>query len=450
MKKALSILLSILLVFSTTAFALTAAAEAPTIVDRGYCGGEGDGTNLTWVLTNDGTLTISGEGAMKNFSSSSSMPWRNYRWSADPVISTLIIDDGVTTIGNYAFSSCTSLSSASLPTSLTSIGYFGFNACYALTEVTLPEGLQRIGERAFESTAIRSIVVPSSVRHVADGGLNIGNLETAVILSKTISFELTQLNPFSSRTTVYGYTDMNWSYMDVLGHQSKFIPLCPTDYTHTLTAVYEENQTCSSYWYDLLFYHEQYYQPYTSWYCETCGKYVMRENVCVNDELAEVNVCDLDDGLHVYESVVTPATCTEDGFTTYTCTRCGKTYVGDTTPAGHAPGETVIENDVPATCTEAGGYDEVVYCTQCPAEISRNHIDVPAPGHSWGEWEVIKQATVDETGLMRRTCQNDSNHVEEQVIPKLQPQTSVFQQFIERVEEFFRNITNWFSRLFRW
>ena len=80
MKKTVSILLTILLVFSTTTFALTAAAEAPAIIDQGYCGADGDGTNLTWVLTDDGTLTISGEGKMKTFKSNiSGKPIRSRR-----------------------------------------------------------------------------------------------------------------------------------------------------------------------------------------------------------------------------------------------------------------------------------------------------------------------------------------------------------------------------------
>ena len=117
----------------------------------------------------------------------------------------------------------------------------------------------------------------------------------------------------------------------------------------------------------------------------------------------------------------------------------------------HAPAAaSVRENEVAATCTAAGGYDEVVYCYKCDYEFSRNHVDVPAFGHNWGEWVVVKQATTDETGLMRRTCANDPTHVEEQVIPKLQPQNNVFQQFVERIQEFFQNITDWFSRLFKW
>ena len=96
-----------------------------------------------------------------------------------------------------------------------------------------------------------------------------------------------------------------------------------------------------------------------------------------------------------------------------------------------------------------GGYDEAVYCVNCPAELSRTHVETAVTGHAWGEWEVVKQASASEEGLMRRVCANDPSHVEEEIIPKLQPQTSAFQRFIERIREFFDNIIEWFRRLFR-
>ena len=100
--------------------------------------------------------------------------------------------------------------------------------------------------------------------------------------------------------------------------------------------------------------------------------------------------------------------------------------------AGYTPGDPVRENEIPAACTAAGGYDEAVFCANCPAELSRTHVETAATGHAWGEWEVIRQATASEEGLMRRTCANDPSHAEEQIIPKLQPQTNAFRQFIQR------------------
>ena len=56
--------------------ALTAEIFAADIIDSGYCGGEGDGTNLTWTLDSDGVLTISGNGRMQSWTDISSLPWQ--------------------------------------------------------------------------------------------------------------------------------------------------------------------------------------------------------------------------------------------------------------------------------------------------------------------------------------------------------------------------------------
>ena len=81
---------------------------------------------------------------------------------------------------------------------------------------------------------------------------------------------------------------------------------------------------------------------------------------------------------HDYQAVVTEPSCTEGGYTTYTCSRCGDTYTADETAAlGHLPGEPVQENYVEATTTAEGGYDTVVYCQRCNAELSREHTVLP-------------------------------------------------------------------------
>ena len=79
---------------------LAASACAAEEVASGTCG-----KNLTWVLDSDGTLTISGTGAMTNYTSSSSAPWYSRRTS----IKNVVIGDGVTSIGCSAFGSCTNL-----------------------------------------------------------------------------------------------------------------------------------------------------------------------------------------------------------------------------------------------------------------------------------------------------------------------------------------------------
>lgn len=110
-KKILSILLAACLIFSllpVSAFADTTAGG--TFGDHGK--------NLTWTLDSDGTLTISGMVAMKDFSSKTPAPWEDYSGS----IKSLVINDGVKSIGNRAFSRCSNLTSVTIPDSVTSIG----------------------------------------------------------------------------------------------------------------------------------------------------------------------------------------------------------------------------------------------------------------------------------------------------------------------------------------
>ena len=95
------------------------------------------------------------------------------------------------------------------------------------------------------------------------------------------------------------------------------------------------------------------------------------------------------------------ATCTEAGYTgDEICTKCGETVkTGEEIPAlGHTSAEAVRENEVAATCTEAGSYDEVVYCSVCGEEISRETKNVEAAGHTE---EIVegKAATCTEAGL---------------------------------------------------
>lgn len=76
------------------------------------------------------------------------------------------------------------------------------------------------------------------------------------------------------------------------------------------------------------------------------------------------------------------ATCTEDGWNAYqTCENCDYTTYEVVAATGHTEAEAVVENEVAATCTEAGSYDSVVYCSVCNSELSRTTESVEALGH---------------------------------------------------------------------
>ena len=108
--------------------------------------------------------------------------------------------------------------------------------------------------------------------------------------------------------------------------------------------------------------------------------------------------------VHSYTSTTVEATCTTGGSTTYTCSKCGRSYSEAIPATGHTPGAAVTENSVAATCTTDGSYDTVVYCSVCRAEISRVTTTVEATGHSWDNGEITIDPTCESEGVKTYTC----------------------------------------------
>ena len=123
--------------------------------------GKGDcGINVTWELTGDGTLTISGTGRISNYSHDNNAPW----YSCRAYIKRVVIQQGVRAIGDQAFYYCENLTSVTIPEGVTSIGDYAFAYCVSLTSATIPEGVTSIGGEAFLGcTGLTSVAIPSSV-----------------------------------------------------------------------------------------------------------------------------------------------------------------------------------------------------------------------------------------------------------------------------------------------
>ena len=135
----------------------TAGMLAEDVIDSGTCGGD-----LTWVLTQDGTLTISGSGRMWGYSFETA-PWYKNREN----IVNVVVTSGVTSIGNWAFRDCSSLTSITIPESVTSIGEYAFSGCSSLTNVTIPENVTSIGQYAFYGcSSLTSITIPEGVTKI--------------------------------------------------------------------------------------------------------------------------------------------------------------------------------------------------------------------------------------------------------------------------------------------
>ena len=178
---------------------LTFSAAAESAVASGTCG-----ENLTWTLDAAGTLTVSGTGAMKDYLSA---PWSK---SCDS-IKTVVIESGVTTIGEYAFCDCDSLTSitipesvtvigdsafyrcsslrsVTLPESVTTIGRSAFEDCSSLSSITIPEGVTTIGGRAFEDcTSLSSITIPESVTAIGDWAFSGCNSLTSITIPEGVT-----------------------------------------------------------------------------------------------------------------------------------------------------------------------------------------------------------------------------------------------------------------------
>ncbi len=163
-KRALAVVLALVLLCVGVPFA---AAKDVTIVDSGTCGG-----NLTWTLNSEGTLTVSGEGAMDWFGTinegdvtRTAAPWGQYCQT----IKTVVIGDGVTSISSYVFYNCTALESVELGKDVMHIGEYAFYCCAALISVNLPDGLMCIRNYAFvECISLDTLEIPESVT-VMDG-----------------------------------------------------------------------------------------------------------------------------------------------------------------------------------------------------------------------------------------------------------------------------------------
>ena len=114
---------------------------------------------------------------------------------------------------------------------------------------------------------------------------------------------------------------------------------------------------------------------YTTYTCSVCGA------IRIGDKVANQG--------HSYdEGTVTNPTCTTAGYTTYTCGTCGHSYHDNEVAGGHTAGAAVVENNVAPDCVNAGSYDNVIYCTVCGEETSREAVTVPALNHTAGETVV--------------------------------------------------------------
>ena len=221
-------------------------------------------------------------------------------------LASIVIPDSVTIIDNYAFRGCTSLVSVDIPNSVTRIGDYAFNHCTSLVSVDIPNSVTRIGDGAFLCcTSLVSIDIPNSVTRIGDrafvGCTSLADVYYAGDAAQWNAIKIEPSNePLTGATIHYG-----------------------VEHTHSYTAAVTA-PTCTE-------------QGYTTYTC-SCGdsyKSDYKDALGHDYKNGTCTRCGAKDPgatpphTHDYKSVVTKPTCTEQGYTTYTCSICGDSYKGD-------------------------------------------------------------------------------------------------------------------------
>ena len=184
--KIASILLSLVLTLSLFPYARVNAA----VVASGECGKNGN--NLTWTLDDEGTLTITGTGEMADwefndvggYTAVNCSPWKN---DVDN-IKRIVLDKGVSSIGNSAFAACKQANSVEIPESVNRIGSNSFGYCENIQSVVIPYGVREIEKGVFGSCkSLKSIIIPDSVNSIGDYAFCSCNSLESVFISESVN-----------------------------------------------------------------------------------------------------------------------------------------------------------------------------------------------------------------------------------------------------------------------
>ncbi len=354
-------------------------------------------SELTWSLSEDLTLTISGEGAMPTYTGTD-QPW----YALKTAIKSVVIEEGVTTVGAYSFYDFDNLTSVSIATTVTDIYNLSFWST-GLTSVAFPEGVVTIWNAAFRLCYdIETIYISSTVERIKDnafGGVTNDGSFTAVYYRGTeAEYDLITISSSSNPGLYDKSTTIYYSHT------------CSGSYVSTLSS-----PTCTEVGIDL-------------YACSTCGVtyqvevastgihtlYTSNEAVAAtcttpgSTEEISCSVCEqvitasttiaADGTSHTYDSgTVTAPTCTEQGYTTYKCVECGYSYV-DTSSYVDATGihtTYTSKEAVAATCEENGSTEEIS-CSVCNQVITASET-IAATGHSYEaeDYEAPTDTTLD-------------------------------------------------------
>ena len=204
----------------------------------GYLNQNGTTGLLTWNLNLcNSTLTINGSGNMPDYTTqygTSTAPWASY----NNAITSVVIGDSVTSIGDFAFYWCDNLASITIPNGITSIGDYAFYACISLDSATIPNSVTTIGYHAFTYChSLTSATIPDSLTSIGEGAFsNCNSLQT-------VNYNAINCTIMGN----YGFTVFSSSPFSILniGNQVKTIPDLIFNNCQYLTSVTIPNSVTS-------------------------------------------------------------------------------------------------------------------------------------------------------------------------------------------------------------
>ena len=147
--------------------------------------GESENT-VSCSLDENGVFTISGTGKMKDYMVNANGYYNSPWGSAN--IQTVVVDKGVTSIGDFAFYYAKSLTRITIPDSVTRIGNNAFESAKSLTSITIPKGVTSIGDYAFRfASSLESITIPDSVTRIGDSAFRNATGLTSITIPDSVT-----------------------------------------------------------------------------------------------------------------------------------------------------------------------------------------------------------------------------------------------------------------------
>ncbi len=383
--------------FSISAGAETIGESDVTIGYSGECGNTEE-DEVYWAFdAGNGTLTISGNGAMIS-GVVNDIPWQGVKNK----IKKVVIEEGVTDVGDYAFIDCRALQTVVLSDTVETIGGAAFDTCMNLTEINIPASVKAIYGCAFSSCYSLDLTIPATVTTIGDGAFWLG-IKSVTLEEGNPVFIIEDGVIYNKNKTRLVYFPCDKSVTDyVLPETITEIPAYSFSGNDKIW-LFEIPETVTS------------IGRYAFYSCDILANVIMPESVrsigydafgngalCIRYKGSkedfnkigwtppgDLSIVYNHSGHSSYVFDKKEATCTEDGYEEYLCTICSHKEKKIIPAVGHSVDFNVWLSDA----------DEHWH----PCIVCDEKTDVDA--HTFSDWKITTESTCTKEGTKERYCE---------------------------------------------